>query len=156
MKFREGKCQVLHLGRNNPMNCSVQGLTGLTGKGWRFWWTASRRWGISVPLQYRRLVVPWAALGGVLPAGQRRWSRPSIQHWWDISGILCPVLGFPVQEIYETRKPSRGALRIEWEQALIWICCTPAPSNAVRWWRIIFSPRPQGSRLCTLTSTAKI
>lgn len=122
----------------HELNCSVQGVIGLTGKGWRFWWTASRKWAISVTLQYRRLRVPWAALG-VLPAGQRRGSCSSIQRW------LCPlctwcvvsISGLPSTRDIWTHKPSRGTLRTEWEQALMWICLTPAPRNEVGWGRII-------------------
>jgi len=33
-------------------------------------------------LAAKKLTISWAALGGVLPAGQGRWSFPSTQHWW--------------------------------------------------------------------------
>lgn len=36
--------------------------------------------------------VSWTVSGELLPAGPERWSLPSPQHWWDISGVLWPLV----------------------------------------------------------------
>lgn len=50
---------------------------------WGSWWILGWTWATNVPLTQRRQMVSWAALGGMLPAGQGTWSFPSNQHWWD-------------------------------------------------------------------------
>lgn len=46
----------------------------------------------------RTLLASWALLGRALPTCQGRWFFSLTQHWWDISGVLCPVLDSHVQE----------------------------------------------------------
>jgi len=46
------------------------------GSWWRQSWTGAS----NVPLLQRQLTASWAAWGGLLPAGQGRWSFPSTEH----------------------------------------------------------------------------
>lgn len=132
----KGKCQVLHLGRNNPMNWTVQ---------YREWLDWQERAGGSGGQQVENEPSAW-------PCNTEGWGYPDLL--WEccqqvrggdlaplfsvgcvhcVPGVLCPFLGFPVQEIYEHINPVEG----QWEQALMWICLTPAPRNEVGWGRII-------------------
>lgn len=42
-----------------------------------------------------------STLERVLSADKERWPCTSAQHWWDTSGELCPMLGFPTRERYQ-------------------------------------------------------
>jgi len=76
MKFNKEKRKVLHQGRNNPMHQRVLGGHQLEAAqqewAWGSWWTQRWTWANNVPLRQRRLMVSWAALDRVLPAGQGR------------------------------------------------------------------------------------
>lgn len=52
----------------------------------------------------KKLSASWAAL----PAGRERWSFPSAQPRWDTFGVLCPVLGSPVQETPTGKSLAKG------------------------------------------------
>lgn len=112
LKFGKAKCKVLHLGQNNHVHQFVLVATQLERspsspeKRWWFWWTPRWTGANNVPLQ-KSLMVPWAILGWVLPAGWGRWPFLATQHWWfhtyttvSSSGLLsardteeCPMKG---------------------------------------------------------------
>ena len=76
MKFSQGKCKFLHLGRKNPGHQYMLGATQSKAAWQGRTWEANNRC-----LWQRQRVVPWAALG-VLPAGWGRWAFSSTQHQW--------------------------------------------------------------------------
>ena len=84
-KFSKDKCRV--------RSCRLESSFAEKGVG-----TKSCTWASSVPLWQRSPEASWAALGRALPVGHGRWSFPSVQTWWDTSGVLGSVLGTPVQE----------------------------------------------------------
>lgn len=63
-----------------------------------------------MPLLPRRLMVSWAALEEVFPAGQERWPFPSLSSDEATCGVLCPVLGSLIQEIHGVtgKSPDKG------------------------------------------------
>lgn len=65
------------------------------------WQGTSCPWARKMPLRQRRPPGFWAASGRASPAAQGRWSFPSILHWWNTPGILCPELGSLAQERHE-------------------------------------------------------
>lgn len=72
----------------------------LSRKGtWGSWWTPG--WPLaSSALAAKKVTVVGAALSKVLPADLARSSIPSCEYWWGTPGVVCPVLGFPVQETH--------------------------------------------------------
>jgi len=74
VKFSKEKCKVLHLGRNNPRYQYMLGSDQLESS------FAEKALGVLLDdelimnqecaLAAKKPVIPWAALGGVLPAGQ--------------------------------------------------------------------------------------
>lgn len=63
----------------------------------RSWWTSWARAG-KVPLQQERPTSSQGCLRKSTTRWLREWSFLSAQHWWDSSGVLGPLLGFPAQE----------------------------------------------------------
>ncbi|KAK4831128.1 hypothetical protein QYF61_015431 [Mycteria americana] len=73
MKYNRRECQVLNLGRNNPLyqhrmgaNC-VESCYAENDLG--CWWTTSSPYASNAPLRQRKQTASWAALGRPLPAG---------------------------------------------------------------------------------------
>lgn len=64
---------------------------------WGSWWISSKSRARSMPAQQRSPTAAQARWGG-MSASQGRWSLPPAQHWWDISAVLCPALGSPIQK----------------------------------------------------------
>lgn len=58
-------------------------------------------WATNVPSWQRRQIASWAALGEALLAAGDTWSFLTAQFCSDKSGVLCPVLSFPVQDRHE-------------------------------------------------------
>lgn len=99
INFSKGKHEILPPGRNNPRHHDTTqanvSKAALQKWPWESWWTASWPWASIGPLQWR-----WpAASQTAFPAGQGR-SSSSLLSTSDTprSGMLCPVLGSPVQE----------------------------------------------------------
>lgn len=141
MKFNEGKSQLLHLGRKNPMNCSETD------------WVDSKGLEILVDNKEKmshQCVLAIQKASGTLSCFRIVASRTKelilplysalVRHFWCIVSISGLV---GTRDLWK-HKPYKGTLRIEWEQALIWICLSPAPSSEVRRCRIISEPCPQG------------
>lgn len=93
------KCQVLPLGRSNPMYQAKLGPTNWK-LAWhkKLWQAPGWPWATTVLLQRRKPTASWTALGRALLAGQVRWPFPSTLPWLDSSGVLGPDLDFPVRE----------------------------------------------------------
>lgn len=78
IKLNKENCEVLHLGRSNPIHYYTLETDWLESN-----FAASCTQASKVPLQQRRLTESWGALGGVLPPqGWGRWLFPSTQCWW--------------------------------------------------------------------------
>lgn len=102
MRFWKRKHKVLHhrrnshscqhrMGTNQLKSCSAKKGLGILAEMLSL---AS-----NVPLWHRSAMASWVASGRASPAlGQGRWSLPSPQHWWGISRVLSPLLGFLVQK----------------------------------------------------------
>lgn len=129
MKFNEGKSQLLHLGRNNPMNCS--GTDWVDSKGLEILVDSKEK-------MSHQCVLAIQKASGILSCFRSVASRTKelilplysalVRHFWCIVSIAGLV---GTRDLWN-HKPCRGTLRTEWEQALIWICLSPAPSTEVR------------------------
>lgn len=62
------------------------------------WWTSTWTSDSSASSQQRRSTASWASLLRALPESQGRWLLLFMQHGWQVSGVLCPILGYPVQK----------------------------------------------------------
>lgn len=84
VKFSQGKCKVLHLGRNNSFAEKTMGHTKLT-------------WAGNVSLWARRPAASWIELGRV---GWGRWSFPSRGTWkhWSNQGLRARWGEAPYEE----------------------------------------------------------
>lgn len=93
MKFSKGKCQVLYLWRSKLWVAS----------GWN--WVAGKQLGRKGPgvLVDQKLIMNQQR--ATAPQKVKKhpgwWSLLSAQSWWDTIGVLCPVLGSPVQGRHE-------------------------------------------------------
>lgn len=100
-------------------------------RSWRSCWTPSWIWAINVPLQHSRVIMSWAASGGLLlaratMATKMRGSFCSPQPWWD-QDCCGQVWSSPARR--EMRKPNQGppvlikALEpLCWRKAESWNC----------------------------------
>ncbi|PKU47119.1 glycerol kinase isoform x1 [Limosa lapponica baueri] len=71
LKFKKGKCQVLHLGRNNPMHQDMLGANPL-GNSIAGKVLVGTKLAMRQQLQERSPTAPWAASSRASPAGQGR------------------------------------------------------------------------------------
>ena len=83
MKFNK-ECKVLHLGKNmhSYILRTTQLESSLTEKDLGVLVNTRLNMASNVPLLQKKWMASWAALGGMLPAGQGRSSFPSTQNWW--------------------------------------------------------------------------
>lgn len=106
MKFNEGKSQLLHLGRNNPMNCS--GTDWVDSKGLEILVDSKEK-------MSHQCVLAIQKASGILSCFRSVASRTKelilplysalVRHFWCIVSI---VSGLSVQEIYENINPVEG------------------------------------------------
>lgn len=159
MKFNEGKSQLLHLGRNNPMNCS--GTDWVDSKGLEILVDSKEK-------MSHQCVLAIQKASGILSCFRSVASRTKelilplysalVRHFWCIVSIAGLV---GTRDLWN-HKPCRGTLRTEWEQALIWICLYLHP--ALKWGVVEHMPTcmaplshaHKGSRRWTLMRTVKI
>ena len=82
-------------------------------KASKSWWTPSWPWACNMPWCQRRIMISWAALGKVLPAGQGRGSFPSTQHWWGHTCSAVSSSGLPsISEVQSYwRESNKGPRR---------------------------------------------
>lgn len=60
------------------------------------WWKLRWTWASQRPWQQRTPTMFWAALTGV--SGLWQWLCTLLSTSWTVSGVLCPVLGHPIQK----------------------------------------------------------
>lgn len=104
IKFNKDEHKLPHLGRKHPTYSTCWGLTGWKAAWqktpWVSWWTPNWSWWSNVPLQQRRLIAFWDALGEVLPADWGRgafiyhlFSASKVRTWSTVSrsGLLSTI-----------------------------------------------------------------
>lgn len=103
IKFSKDKCKVCSWGH---------GITLYHGASWVYtgWEEALQRrtWGSCGQKVEHQCAFAVKKSNGILgcirQAGWRRWPFPSVQSWWDTSGVLCPVLGSQCKRDMDTHE----------------------------------------------------